>query len=93
MPENKAARQRAIDASASGATAFSPDSNRFITRRQGGVQLWDAETGNLIASLPTETDVIELTFSPDGKTIAINTPQGVLVWDVVTGAINKHVSY
>jgi len=92
-PETKAAWQRALETSASGAAAFSPDGKRFLTRQQGGVQLWDAETGNLIASVPSETDVTEVAFSPEGKTIALTTPRGVLIWDAVTGTVIKHVSY
>ena len=63
------------------AAAFSPDGKLFATggivrekdKVAGGeVILWDAKTGDLKHTLPSQTlPVSTLSFSPDGKTLAI----------------------
>ena len=78
--------------------AYSPDGTLLATAHwynadPGEVKLWDAKTGQLVASLPVPTGqggVLELAFSPDGKVLAGSVgvlpnprPPGVIVlWDV-----------
>ena len=78
--------------------AYSPDGKLLATAHwydvdPGEVKLWDATTGDLVASLPVPTregGVLELAFSPDGKVLAGSVgvlpnpkPPGVIVlWDV-----------
>ncbi len=80
--------------------AYSPDGTLLATAHwynadPGEVKLWDAKTGQLVASLPVPTGqggVLELAFSPDGKVLAGSVgvlpnpkPPGVIVlWDVAT---------
>ena len=80
--------------------AYSPDGRLLATAHwyeadPGEVKLWDAKTGDLVASLPVPTragGVLELVFSPDGKVLAGSVgelpnprPPGVIVlWDVAT---------
>jgi WD40 repeat protein len=80
--------------------AYSPDGRLLATAHwydvdPGEVKLWDATTGDLVASLPVpvkEGGVLELAFSPDGKVLAGSVgvlsnprPPGVVVlWDVAT---------
>jgi len=78
--------------------AYSPDGTLLATAHwynadPGEVKLWDAKTGQLVASLPVpakEGGVLDLAFSPDGKVLAGSVgelpnpkPPGVIVlWDV-----------
>ncbi len=78
--------------------AYSPDGRLLATAHwydaePGEAKLWDAKTGELVATLPVPTrvgGVLELAFSPDGKVLAGSvgvlpnpTPPGVIVlWDV-----------
>jgi WD40 repeat protein len=78
--------------------AYSPDGRLLATAHwyeadPGEAKLWDAKTGELVASLPVPTregGVLELAFSPDGQILAGSVgglpnpkPPGVVVlWDV-----------
>jgi WD40 repeat protein len=80
--------------------AYSPDGRLLATAHwyaadPGEAKLWDAKTGELVATLPVpaqEGGVLDLTFSPDGKILAGSVgvlpspkPPGVIVlWDVAS---------
>jgi WD40 repeat protein len=81
---------------------YSPDSRRLVTvhiatgpdvavESKGAARLWDAETGELIAELEQERDllssvVLSVVFSPDGKQVAASNEKGdIKLWDADTG--------
>jgi WD40 repeat protein len=64
--------------------AFSPDSKYLVTGRQkGAVQVWDAETGQEVATLGYhKQSVVAVVFSRDGKLLATASTDGeVKLWD------------
>ena len=69
---------------------FSPDGSRIASsaRSDVGVRLWDASSGDQIASFlgtPVDGAVASLSFSPDGKRLFAGARNGeARVWDVPT---------
>ena len=52
----------------------------------GGVQLWDAASGEPLRYFGQTGHITALEFSPDGKTLASSNPYGdVMLWDLETG--------
>lgn len=83
--------------------AFAPGGNTLVTvggeslhYRPGDVKLWDASTGNLIASLEGHpSNVWSVAISPDGKTLITSGYDGkLLVWNVdekkAVATLEKH---
>lgn len=74
------------------ALALSPDGTRLATTdSRANVNLWDANSGQQIASLPAHTLVGGLVFSPDGQIlVSIGAPgmmledKSVRLWNVVS---------
>ena len=76
--------------------AFSPDGNIIVSASgNAAVQLWEAETGDLVW-MPSGTNwwndptgyVYGVTFSPDGGTLAIiGHNRAVRLWDMDTGSL------
>ncbi|MGK0187511.1 MAG: WD40 repeat protein/tetratricopeptide (TPR) repeat protein [Verrucomicrobiales bacterium] len=67
---------------------FSPDGTRIVSgSRDNTVKLWDADTGNEIASLEGHSErVTSVAFSPDGSRIVSGSfDNTVKLWDVATG--------
>ncbi|MDE0021885.1 MAG: WD40 repeat domain-containing protein [Candidatus Poribacteria bacterium] len=72
------------------ALAFSPNSRMLASNGgDGAIHLWDAETGDLLKKIDSESDdVYCLAFSPDGKTLASGEDdETVRLWDVQTGQL------
>src|SRR5262249_48193843 len=77
--------------------AFSPDGKRIVSgsgggfhrekRVPGGLQVWDAQTGQEILSLNGHTPgVTSAVYSPDGKRIGSGSDDAtVRLWDAQTG--------
>lgn len=71
------------------ATAFfSPDGALIATANRGDktimAQIWNAETGALLANLRREKDedrTLTLVWSPDGKYLVVPTSQNVKIWN------------
>jgi len=80
--------QKAMEASASAAAAFSPDGRLFVTLDQDGAQVRDAETGKLLVSMRGTEPLIGVQFSPDGKRLLTQSLGGrTQVWDLATGRL------
>jgi WD40 repeat protein len=68
--------------------AFSPGSSYIVTSGSWTVQVWDAATGNPIAT--EDFPVHSFNFSPDGNQIVgLGYTEDFWVWDVLTGATSK----
>jgi WD40 repeat protein len=80
--------QRAIETSAEAAAARSPDGKRFIKIENNQAQLWDAETGRLLATLTSPEPLTAARFSPDGRRLTTEVlGGGRQVWDLATGQL------
>jgi WD40 repeat protein len=72
--------------------AFSPDSSTFAittssTTQPHFIQLWDIETGQVVADLEMEASapiISHLTFSPDNTMLAVSSNLNTTVWDMRT---------
>jgi WD40 repeat protein len=64
--------------------AFSPDGQRLATASAQGMKIWDAETGELSATLP-DIQVATVTFSPDGRRLAATNGSVVQIFNTETG--------
>jgi WD40 repeat protein len=70
--------------------SFSPDNSRILTAGFGGKQarLWDARTGQLLASLEHGQRLRSAAFSPDGARIVTVAKRGVAkLWDANTAQL------
>jgi WD40 repeat protein/DNA-binding SARP family transcriptional activator len=88
------AREWLTVASATGifaGVAFSPDGASFAAPAEpAGVTVWDAATGDVVATLGTDTvKLTTVAFSPDGRALAAASDLAPepLVWDVATGEL------
>ena len=68
---------------------FGPDGKLIATPNRGDktimAQIWNAETGKLLTSLPRQKDedrALSLVWSPNGKYLAAPSPQNVKIWNV-----------
>ena len=67
--------------------AFSPDGRMFSIVR-GGLQIWEAVTGELRRTVPAEFGwAWNATFSADGRTLATSEEDVVRLWDTKTGEL------
>lgn len=75
---------------------FTPDGKQIATISLGGIRLWDVETGELLRTLPIETDILgNIAFSQDGTKIATMDNDGqasdqtavIRIFDRATGAL------
>jgi WD40 repeat protein len=66
---------------------FSPDGKLIATReRSGSIQIWNSETGKMIAEMSHDFTVESFVFSPDGKYLVSGSDDGsARLWDVMTG--------
>jgi WD40 repeat protein len=59
---------------------WGPDGKTLATISRGKARLWNAETGQVVAS-SWLTGIDWLSWSPDGKLLATLSAQGVRLWD------------
>ncbi|MGE3511125.1 MAG: hypothetical protein AB7N65_19810 [Vicinamibacterales bacterium] len=71
---------------------FSPNGTRGLTScRFGGIVLWNAETGALVAALGT-TGGLSAAFSPDGRRVVTGSDDGVVIWDAESGNAERRLA-
>ena len=80
-----------------GPMALAPDGNTFVSsnHRNAIIFLWDAHTGNQLATLKISNGVCAIRFSPDGKTLIVGTGnKEIQLWDLATyqqiGTLEAH---
>ena len=67
---------------------FDPTGARIATSRlvEGVADVWDAQTGDRVATLAAPSAISDITFGPDGTTLATGHADGtVRLWDPETG--------
>lgn len=68
--------------------AFSPNNDTFVTWTDNLIQLWNAQTGELIATLRGNISVRDVIYSPDGYLLAsAGNETGIRFWDASTGQL------
>jgi WD40 repeat protein len=66
---------------------LSPDGRLVVTARAVQAQLWDAQTGSLIAGLDHKAAIASAAFSPDGRRLlTASWDEMARLWDAKTGA-------
>ena len=83
MGSNKLSRLQEISTGAA-TLVFSPDDTVLVSGLlNGGIELWDVESGDKLTALDGHSEPIEtLVFSPDGKTLVSTGYDGtILLWD------------
>ncbi len=83
MGSNKLSRLQEINTGVA-TLVFSPDDTVLVSGLlNGGIELWDVESGDKLTALDGHAEPIEtLVFSPDGKTLVSTGQDGtILVWD------------
>ena len=74
--------------------AFSPEGHMLASAGWGGIDLWDASTGELVRSFPRDTGrfYLSVAFSPDGRTLACGKDfEGISLWDAERGILLKNL--
>ncbi|HSU52810.1 MAG TPA: WD40 repeat domain-containing serine/threonine-protein kinase [Candidatus Dormibacteraeota bacterium] len=78
--------QLLVELEAGVSAQFSPDSKRLLTTSTNAAQLWDSQTGKLIAPpLANGGQVWSPEFSSDGRRILARSQNRIRVWDGNTG--------
>lgn len=63
--------------------AFNASGNRVVSSTGGSLQLWDVQTGNIVATLPLMAGNVEVAFSPTGNYLVTGSDTGVVqLWDM-----------
>ena len=78
-----------IGTSAIGQAEFDSTGTRIATSRfvEGTAEVWNAQTGERVATLTAPAEIGDITFSPDGTTVATGHADGtVRLWNAETGA-------
>ena len=83
-----------LENSQSASAFFSPDGRLVATDNREDktimAQIWNAETGALIAKIPRQKDedrALQFVWSPDGKYLVAPTPQSVKIWNAKGEAV------
>ena len=73
--------------------AFSPDSRQIVTTDDKGARVWDAQTSQLLHTLPHGDTVYQAAYSSDGKHIVTaGGDDAVRIWDAANGALVRELT-
>jgi WD40 repeat protein len=78
------------------AVAFSGDGTKVGASSGGTVRLWDAASGQVIATLPVHTnEVTSFAFSPDGSQVvtAHGDDRAARIWDAASGRLVRTLAH
>lgn len=71
---------------------FSPDGRRIATTDDKGIQVWDAQTGRALITLPQGDTVYQVVYSADGTRFLTAGGDGaVKIWDAASGALVREL--
>lgn len=74
---------------------FSPDSQTLAIGTENGIKLWTLKTGQLLRTLRTDAQIMQVAFSPDGETllsVSGSIPDKILqLWNPKTGQALRQV--
>jgi WD40 repeat protein len=72
--------------------AFSPDGKAVVTAGDQAAQVWDAQTNQLLFTLPHGDTVYDARYSGDGARIVTGSGDGaVRIWAATTGALVREI--
>jgi WD40 repeat protein len=66
---------------------FSPDGRQIVTTDDKNAQVRDAQTGQLLFTLPHGNEVYHAVYSADGGTVVTAAEDAVRIWDAASGAL------
>jgi len=72
--------------------AFSPDGRQIITTDDRNAQVWDAQTYQLLFSLPHGSEVDHAVYGTNGTRLVTAAQDAVRIWDATSGALVRELT-
>jgi hypothetical protein len=71
---------------------YSPDGKQIATSDERAAQIWDAETHQLLFTLPHGAEVYQAVYSPDGTKLVTAGGRAIRIWDPKRGVLLHELS-